>query len=646
MRRLASVLLLAGVSVVALAPAAGAHAGLVASDPAAGAQLAAAPEAVVLDFTEEPERSLSVIRVLDTSGGAWEQGKAAPLAGEPKKLRIALKALPEGVYTVSWRVVSQVDGHATAGAFAFGVGVAASAAPPPSTITTPPPSKLEMTGRWGIYIGLAGIIGIAWVSFAVFGKMPHLVYRLGLGSWVVAVAGLVVLAEAQRRAADVSLGGLLPTTTGRALIWRAVALLVAGTAIAVAPRTIRRMHVIWLGIASVAGAGAALAHVSAGHSAAQSFAFGAIAGQWVHVVAASVWIGGLAALLIGTRGATTGERGAAFRRFSTVAGFAIVLVLGTGVFRSLMELDRVSNLWDSGYGRIVAVKSGLFLLIAVMGARNRYRHLPKVETDPRPIRRTSRWEVVVALVAFGAAAALASFSPPAPKAEASAAQGLTASAQDFGTTVRVRLDVTPGVAGANRFVLQIRDYDSGDPVAAQRVMLRFTYLDASGVGQSTLDLERIGEGRYGADGSNLSLAGRWQVAAVIERGAASVEVEMTVATKCGDKALAAEGQPTIHTIDLPGVGSVQGYLDPGRAGSNDVHVTFFDPSGAELPIAGEVTLRASAGEQATPFTVRRFGPGHFVADAELTARTWRFDFAASTPDGGSIRGCFNETVAD
>src|SRR5262245_40309210 len=48
-------------------PAAGAHAVLRGSDPAAGASVARAPAAVTLRFTEAPDPTLSVVRVLDTA---------------------------------------------------------------------------------------------------------------------------------------------------------------------------------------------------------------------------------------------------------------------------------------------------------------------------------------------------------------------------------------------------------------------------------------------------------------------------------------------------------------------------------------------------------------------------------------------------
>jgi copper transport protein len=106
------------------------HALLVSSDPAAGASLASAPSQVTLTFTEQPDPALSTIKVLATDGTSVGAGPVSAVPGQPKELRVALGKLQPGVYTVSWRTVSTVDGHLASGSFAFGVGVAAPSAAP------------------------------------------------------------------------------------------------------------------------------------------------------------------------------------------------------------------------------------------------------------------------------------------------------------------------------------------------------------------------------------------------------------------------------------------------------------------------------------------------------------------------------------
>jgi copper resistance protein C len=111
------------VTVLALlvAPAAAsAHAMLDHAAPAVGSAVAAAPNEVVLSFTEKLEPKFSSIEVRDAKGAAMQTGKAA-LGGSSTELRVALKPLPPGTYKVIWRVLS-VDTHRTNGSFSFRVG--------------------------------------------------------------------------------------------------------------------------------------------------------------------------------------------------------------------------------------------------------------------------------------------------------------------------------------------------------------------------------------------------------------------------------------------------------------------------------------------------------------------------------------------
>ena len=129
------------------APAAWAHAVLRASDPGAGAVVDQSPANITLSFTEAPELRFSSVKVLDGTGRSFGAGELQPVAGDPETLTQPLQTLPKGAYTVSWRIVSRVDGHLTAGSFDFGVqtpvtGDATPAAPgrrrPPPTDPWPP----------------------------------------------------------------------------------------------------------------------------------------------------------------------------------------------------------------------------------------------------------------------------------------------------------------------------------------------------------------------------------------------------------------------------------------------------------------------------------------------------------------------------
>src|SRR5829696_10056163 len=150
--RLAAIAVLAGAWLLASGPAAAAHGALQSSEPAGGSSLERAPAAVTLRFTERPDPGLSTVRVLDSSGRVVAGGPARPVAGRPLELRVPTAGLAAGGYTVSWRIVSAVDGHRTDGAFGFGVGASAAPRLPASQAvaevrTGPELAPLAVAGR-------------------------------------------------------------------------------------------------------------------------------------------------------------------------------------------------------------------------------------------------------------------------------------------------------------------------------------------------------------------------------------------------------------------------------------------------------------------------------------------------------------------
>jgi methionine-rich copper-binding protein CopC len=108
-------------ALLAGATTARAHATLATASPAVGSAVPAAPQAVLLSFTEKLEPAFSVIRVLNSAGARVDQGKAQVDRANPTVLKVGVRPLPPGTYKVQWRVLS-VDTHTTEGSFSFRVG--------------------------------------------------------------------------------------------------------------------------------------------------------------------------------------------------------------------------------------------------------------------------------------------------------------------------------------------------------------------------------------------------------------------------------------------------------------------------------------------------------------------------------------------
>jgi copper resistance protein C len=100
------------------APAVQAHAFLDHASPAVGSTVPTAPETVTMWFTQELEPAFTTATVTDASGNSVDTGPAQVDPKDPTELRVALKKLSPGTYTVSWHALS-VDTHTTTGHFTF-----------------------------------------------------------------------------------------------------------------------------------------------------------------------------------------------------------------------------------------------------------------------------------------------------------------------------------------------------------------------------------------------------------------------------------------------------------------------------------------------------------------------------------------------
>jgi len=86
------------------------------------------------------------------------------------------------------------------------------------------------------------------------------------------------------------------------------------------------------------------------------------------------------------------------------------------------------------------------------------------------------------------------------------------------------------------------------------------------------------------------------------------------------------------------------YLDPGKPGQNQVHATYFDAKGDELPIASATFQAWQPNGQTGDLTSTRFSAGHFVGQGRLGAGAWHFVIAATTRAGTSLSSYFDQRI--
>jgi copper transport protein len=642
---LALVVLLCGPA----AETASAHAGLTLSDPPAGSALGAAPTAIRLTFTEDAQASLSSIRVLDADGVARQTGRVEAVPGDPRSVAARVGRLGRGVYTVSWRVVSADDGHATTGAYAFGVGVAPTAAAAAATYTTSPvASRLEVVSRWLLLVGLVALLGAGVAGAARFAGPAGADVRLGAGGWVVAAAGLVLLADAQRRIAGASVGALLDTPVGDALVRRGVAIGAAGALLLVAWRTSGQRHRVAMAGVALASLGAVVAHVAAGHAASGGWPHRlSVALQSTHFAAVAIWIGGLAALLLGLRDTSSpARRTEAVGRFRIAAAAGLVLVAATGVVRAVDELTSWHDLVSTGYGRAVVAKVALLVTIAAIAVGNRQRSM-RAGGSAGPSGRLSAAELVLAACALAAAALLGTLAPPAA-GRLVAPLGITVTGSDPRSTIEVRLEAASRQPGPNRFVVNVVDFRSHEPIRTNGVTLRFTPLDDPGVAPTSLALAHASDLSYAGTGANIIFDGRWGVTALVQRPGDLVQVPLELDAPTPPQFVSVEafpGRPTKYTVDVASSASVRISPHPERAGPSRLYVNMYDAFG-NVVRAKRLVVTTAAGDGPPRKWPARPAGNRWVADVELGAGGNTIAVVAKTTLGARLRAVLQLDVAE
>lgn len=532
---------------------AGAHALLVRADPPVNAQLREPPAQLTLYFSEPLERRFSGVRVVDQKGARVDERVEFDPADDAA-MRVVLKPLSPGFITVYWETVSTVDGHRITGSYpltilnpdgsqpagqpaAVGVQVEGTELKPQRVI-----DKLLLLLGGALLTG--AFVFVAWVTPALPGaagtRARGVMEQRALA---MAAAALVVLAAAGAaelllQAADLGAGAgdALETRWGRGWLLRnaVLALPVGGLVILWAAQgaAARRLGAA-LGVAGALVYLGATASVS--HAAAGTGAFWGAASDFVHLLAASVWIGMLAPLTLlflwAQRGLSRGERfpvlATALQRFSILALLSVALLMVSGAVNAVIEVGRLADLLQSGYGRALLVKLLLLLPLLGIAGANAYLLRPRLVEEAEAGRRdvealvaeearlsrTLVWELGAAIAVLAAVAVLVQLTPTRAKL-ATPTQGAgkyTETLEREGISATLVID--PNEPGINTFEV----YLTGAVDTVESVRLQF--VSPGGLaGDRRLILDATNPPTlYVGRGPYLTEAGRWQVIVDIRR---------------------------------------------------------------------------------------------------------------------------------
>jgi copper transport protein len=412
-------------ALVALAfPAvASAHATLITMTPAVGQRLARSPAEVRLTFDQSVEALGTAIRVFDSRGRLLSRQTVT--SADKRTIRTPVARLPRGGYTIRWRVVS-ADGHVVSGLYTFGVRHPA----PPATeaFGAGGPTTSEHVVRWLYFLSLALLAGgLGFRLLIVRGPLGPAAQRrfyLLVGAGVVATLEVGILAFLLRAEdalqlpfVDFLYGDLSPlahaTRFGTAFIAMTLGYALVSALIFLAWLSDRE-RLLWPAFVLALGFASGLS--LSGHSAADAgSSWLSQLADWLHLSAASLWVGGLVQLAFVIWPLEPGLRRTAFLRFSRLATVLIVVLLAAGTYLSILRLPHLNDLWSEGYGQVLLVKLGLVSLALAWGGAHHFLVRPRLERGAplfAGLPRSLAGESAVGMAILLAAAVLVDSKPP------------------------------------------------------------------------------------------------------------------------------------------------------------------------------------------------------------------------------------------
>ena len=488
-------------AVVATPAAASAHANLVSTDPVAGSVVDSVGEQIRLEFSEVVDAATASVAITGPDGPLEE----TVVQSDPENAAVVLAGLPAepaaGTYIVQWRVLS-IDGHSATGQFRFAYQRATTTLDSPAADPTRV-DVLPVLGRAASAGGALAVVGLAAFPWMMASRRPGRrlsspglqealwagVRRPILVATVIAVLGTIVgIVLTAATSAGVTVTSELGdwrdlsdfATGSRTGVLLLVRLLVLGViGLLVLRLTAFRRRVSQVALCGL-GAAALLTFALSSHAAAASVdTWLAVGFYLLHLVAASVWAGGLLGLAFAgmpaARALSTGKARMAdlsaelVERFSIAAQVVMLVVLASGGYMALVQIDALQELGGNTWGLALSMKLALWLTVLVLAAVTAVRTVPALARRAGAVQRRLvagrdldsglRLELFLAVGLVSLAALLSATPPPGSLQQVSA----------VADTVPEDLRTTSSRGGAAGYVARVKVFRSGTGAATTTV---------------------------------------------------------------------------------------------------------------------------------------------------------------------------------
>ena len=450
---------------------------------------------VIVFFSEPVDINFSEVKVLDNNGNQIDN-KDTNYYEDELSLIVTTPPLEDGVYTVTTKVLSKVDGHLVPNAFLFAVG---NIVIDPALLELENTSELvflpEAGARFPGIVGQTIVLGVVIASLIIWGTQNKQSIReelekienihhgkfmsiTGIGLGLIFISDILMIVVQTIRLETSPLDAIQTDFGNIWAIRMVITIILLGIWFGLDRKKIlSKKNQIPLLIASLA-----LIATSSliGHGAA-SGETPALILDYIHNLVAAVWIGGIFYFVF-TLFPTFSQLKESNRekmslvfipRFSIAFIIAIGIVIITGpTLMWFLESD-VGLITESVYGQLILIKIAIAAIMVVLGGFFQFRLQRNAEKNfssgkisvHKKLKRTLKIDAVLGIILLGIVALLTNGTLPAGEIQQVDAQEIVYGFKtiEFTENVKFDIDITPFSSGTNTILIKTSDFE-GNPL--------------------------------------------------------------------------------------------------------------------------------------------------------------------------------------
>ena len=461
------------------------------SSPKASTNVGAGVTQITIHYSEPVDLRFSDIKVLDSTGKQVDNKDTNYLQGDEKALIVTTSPLQNGIYTVTTKVLSKIDGHLPEYAFVFGIGNVELPEPPKVTVDQQvyfPEAAARFPGLVGQVIVLGTAISTllvwrgpknrSWIKENTdFQKFFHskLSTVTGMALFTVFASNILMLIVQTIRlktsASDVlntSFGMIWEIRMGLTVVLLAIWFLLQNKT---AASTKKQLLVLGISLALI-GTTTAIGHGAASEQ------FSAVLIDYAHNLIASVWIGGVIffAFVLMPSFAKLDESKKELTSLLMIPGFSSMILVALGIViitgPTLLWLldDDLIQLSRSYYGWLIIAKIAIGSAMIALGGYNQFRIQKPAEKSfdsgirvHQKLRRSLKTEAILGIILLGIVALLTNTSLPSSQGDEEPKIPDGFNTFVFSENLKFALDITPLKSGTNTISVSVFDSDGKIP---------------------------------------------------------------------------------------------------------------------------------------------------------------------------------------